>query len=274
MKMTDRRITLLFTCITGLTILILVFIIGFIMVKGLPGLTLSFLLESPKEMGRTGGIFPAIVGTVLLTGMAVVIAAPVGVLTAVYLTEYTRDTWLPKIVRFGTESLAGIPSIIFGLFGFLFFVIYMDLGWSVLSGALTLSAMILPTIVRTSEEAIRAVPDAYREVSFALGSTRWQTVTSVVLPSAKPGIMTGVMLAVGRAIGETAAVIFTAGSSLRLPGTLLDSTRTLPVHFYILAREGISLENAYSTALVLILLILVINITAYAVMNRLANKGR
>lgn len=270
--MADRRITLLFAGITGLTVLILVFIIGYVMINGLPGLTLQFLLESPREMGRTGGVFPAIVGTVLLTGIALIIAAPVGILTAVYLTEYTRDTWLPKIVRFGTESLAGIPSIIFGLFGFLFFVIYLDLGWSVLSGALTLSAMILPTIVRTSEEAIRAVPDAYREASFALGSTRWQTVTSVVLPSAKPGIVTGVMLAIGRAIGETAAVIFTAGSSLRLPRTLLDSTRTLPVHFYILAREGISLENAYSTALVLILLILAINVAAYTIMDRLARK--
>ena len=270
--MTDRRITALLASITGLTILILVFIIGYVMVNGLPGLTLAFLLESPRQMGRTGGIFPAIVGTVLLTGISLVIAAPVGILTAVYLAEYTRDTWLPRIVRFGTESLAGIPSIIFGLFGFLFFVIYLNLGWSVLSGALTLAAMILPTIVRTAEEAIRAVPDAYREVSFALGSTRWQTVTSVVLPSARPGIVTGVMLAVGRAIGETAAVIFTAGSSLRLPGTLLDPTRTLPVHFYILAREGISLENAYSTAAVLILLILAINIAAHTIMNRLARK--
>lgn len=270
--MTDRRITLLFAGITSLTLLTLVFIIGYVMINGLPGLTLEFLIESPREMGRAGGVLPAIVGTVLLTAIALIIAAPVGILTAVYLTEYTRDSWLPRIVRFVTESLAGIPSIIFGLFGFLFFVIYLDLGWSILSGALTLSVMILPTIVRTSEEAIRAVPDAYREVSFALGSTRWQTVTTVVLPSAKPGIATGIMLAMGRAIGETAAVIFTAGSSLRLPRSLLDPTRTLPVHFYILAREGISLENAYRTASVLILLILAINIAAYTIMDRLAKK--
>jgi len=194
------------------------------------------------------------------------------VATAIFLTEYTHESAVSRLIRFGTENLAGIPSIIFGLFGFLFFVIYLDLGWSIISGALTLAAMILPTIVRTSEEAIRAVPTAYREISYALGSTRWQTVTGAVLPSAVPGIVTGIILAVGRGIGETAAVIFTAGASLGVPTSIFDPVRTLPVHFYILAREGISMENAYGTAAVLIIVILLINIGAYWAMNRFAAR--
>ncbi|MEW5867393.1 MAG: phosphate ABC transporter permease PstA [Bacillota bacterium] len=266
--------TAVFAGAAMMTVGVLIFIVVYILNRGLHIVTPSFLSEAPRQMGRAGGIYPAIVGSILVTGIAVLIAAPVGVATAIYLTEYTREDRLPRIVRFGTESLAGIPSIIFGLFGFLFFVIYLDLGWSVLSGALTLSAMILPTIVRTSEEAIRAVPNAYREISYALGSTRWQTVTGVVLPTALPGIVTGVVLAVGRSIGETAVVIFTAGTSLRLPKSLLDPVRTLPVHFYILAREGISLDNAYGTAAVLIILVLVINITAYSVVNRFAARSR
>ena len=270
----NARATALFAGATALTVGLLIFIIAYILSRGFHMITPAFLFETPRQMGRAGGIYPAIIGTILVTGIAVIIAAPVGVATAIYLTEYTRESWLPRIVRFGTENLAGIPSIIFGLFGFLFFVIYLDLGWSILSGALTLSAMILPTIVRTSEEAIKAVPNAYREISYALGSTRWQTVTGVILPTALPGIVTGVVLAIGRSIGETAAVIFTAGASLRLPESLLDPVRTLPVHFYILAREGISMDNAYGTAAVLILLILAINIAAYSIMNRFVARSR
>ncbi|MCR4401535.1 MAG: phosphate ABC transporter permease PstA [Firmicutes bacterium] len=266
--------TAVFASAAVATVCVLVFVVAYILGKGLHMVTPAFLTQAPRQMGRSGGIYPAIVGSVLVTGIAVLIATPVGVATALYLTEYTREDRLPRIVRFGTESLAGIPSIIFGLFGFLFFVIYLGLGWSVLSGALTLAAMILPTIVRTSEEAIRAVPNAYREISYALGSTRWQTVMGVVLPSALPGIVTGIVLAIGRSIGETAAVIFTAGASLKLPGSLLDPVRTLPVHFYILAREGISMDHAYGTAAVLIVLILVINVAAYSIVNRFAARSR
>ena len=146
--------------------------------------------------------------------------------TAIYLTEYTREGWLTRVVRFGAECLAGVPSIIFGLFGFVFFVITLGMGWSILSGGLTLAAMILPTIIRTSEEAIRSVPAVYRDVSFSLGATRWQTVTRAVLPSALPGITTGVVLGVGRSVGETAAVILTAGSALQMPNSLFAPTRT------------------------------------------------
>ncbi len=251
-----------------LTLGILVFILAYILYHGLPVLSWSFISQSPTEMGRSGGILPTIVGTFALTILALAIATPLGVGTAIFLTEYTRPGPLTRVVRFGAESLAGVPSIIFGLFGFMFFVIYLGLGWSILSGALTLAAMILPTIIRTSEEAIRAVPDSYREISFALGGTRWQTVTRAVLPSALPGILTGVMLGMGRSIGETAAVIFTAGSTLRLPTSVTDPVRTMAVHFYILAREGISMPNAYGTAAILVISILAVNFVAYWLMQR------
>lgn len=259
---------------TALVLLILVFIIFFILEKGLPVINLQFLTSNPQEMGRSGGIFPTIIGTVVLTFVALLIATPLGVFTSVYLSEYTKETLLTKIIRFGTDCLAGIPSIIFGLFGYIFFVITLQMGWSILAGSLTLAVMVLPTIIRTSEEAIRAVPKVYREVSFSLGASGWQTVRKVILPNALPGIVTGVMLSIGRSIGETAAVIFTAGSSLRIPTTAFDSVRTMAVHFYLLAREGISQENAYGTAATLIIAVLIVNLTAYWVMNRfIARRG-
>ena len=257
---------------TFLTVAVLVFIIVFVLAKGLPGVTWEFLSSAPKDMGKAGGILPTLAGTVLLPLLAIAIALPLGVGTAVYLTEYTRETRFTRMLRFGTDCLAGIPSIIFGLFGFIFFVVMLKLGWCLLSGALTLAIMILPTIIRTSEEAIRAVPNAYREVSFSLGATRWKTVLNVVLPNALPGIVTGVMLGIGRSIGETAAVIFTAGSSLRMPLSAFDSVRTMSVHFYILAREGISTGNAYATAAVLIITVLLVNLAAYGMMHRFIAK--
>lgn len=259
---------------TVLVLLILVFIIFFILEKGLPVINLQFLTANPQEMGRSGGIFPTIIGTVILPVVALLIAAPLGVFTAVYLSEYTKETLFTKIIRFGTDCLAGIPSIIFGLFGYIFFVITLQMGWSILAGSLTLAVMVLPTIIRTSEEAIRAVPKVYREVSFSLGASGWQTVRKVILPNALPGIVTGVMLSIGRSIGETAAVIFTAGSSLRIPTSAFDSVRTMSVHFYLLAREGISQENAYGTAATLIIAVLIVNLTAYWIMNRfIAKRG-
>lgn len=253
---------------TGLTLAILIFVIVFILGKGLPVLSLGFLFDNPQEMGKAGGIFPTLVGTLILPLVAILIALPAGVGTAVYLSEYTMENPATRIIRFGIDCLAGIPSIIFGLFGFIFFVTTLKMGWCILSGALTLAIMVLPTIIRTAEEAIKAVPASYREVSCSLGATRWETVLKVVLPNALPGIMTGVMLSIGRCIGETAAVIFTAGASLRLPHSVFDSTRTMAVHFYILAREGISNENAYGTAAVLILSVLLVNSLSYWMMNR------
>jgi len=260
--------------LAGATVGVLLFIIGYILAHGLPRVTWSFLTESPRSMGREGGVFPMVAATAYVAGLAVLIAAPVGVGTAVYLTEYTREGRATAVIRFGADCLAGIPSILFGLFGFVFFVIALGLGLSVVSGALTLALMVLPTIIRTSEEAIRAVPRSYREVSYGLGGTRWQTVTRVVLRCALPGICTGVVLSVGRSISETAAVMLTAGSALGLPRSLFDSSRTLSLHFYILSREGISMESAYATASVLIVAILAINLAAYGLMHRLAPGER
>ncbi len=257
---------------TLLTVAVLVFIIAYILRLGLPVVSASFLTKNPVDMGKAGGIFSTIVGTIALTLMAILIAAPLGVGTAVYLTEYTWESRVTRIIRFGADCLAGIPSIIFGLFGFILFVTKLKFGWSILSGGLTLAFMLLPTIIRTSEEAIKSVPRSYRLVSQSLGSTKWQTVTRVVLPSALPGIVTGIILSVGRSIGETAAVIFTAGSALRLPTSIFSSSRTMAVHFYILAREGVSMPNAYGTAAVLILAILIINAITYFLMNKFIRK--
>jgi len=257
---------------TAVTVFILIFIIVFILRKGIPVLDLSFLTRNPVDMGRGGGIFSTIIGTLVLTFVAVLIAAPFGVGTAIFLTEYTWENRITRIIRFGADCLAGIPSIIFGLFGFILFVTKLGFGWSVLSGGLTLAFMILPTIIRTSEEAIKSVPATYRQVSFSLGSTRWQMVTRVVLPAALPGIVTGIILSIGRSIGETAAVIFTAGSALHLPTSIFSSSRTMAVHFYILAREGISMSNAYGTAAILVISVLIINLLTYYLMEKFIRK--
>jgi len=236
--------------------------------EGLPVLHLGFFLDSPKNMGREGGIFTTIVGTVALTVVAIIAGAPLGVGTAIFLREYTRESKTSRVIRFGTDCLAGVPSIIFGLFGFVFFVIRLNMGWSILSGGLTLAAMILPTVISTAEESIKTIPSSYREVSYSLGGTRWQTITRIVLPSALPGIFTGILLSIGRSIGETAAIILTAGSSLIMPTSLFSPVRTMSVHFYILAREGISMKMAYGTGAALILLVLMVNIIAQWSINR------
>jgi len=246
---------------------VLAFIIIYILAKGLPVIDWQFLTSIPRSMGREGGISSTIAGTLLVTTVAILIATPFGVGTAFYLAEYTKEGPITRIIRFSAESLAGIPSIVYGLFGFIFFVIYLNLGWSILSGGLTLAVMILPTIIRTSEEAIRTVPSIYREVSYSLGATKWQTITRVVFPSALSGIANGVILSVGRCVAETAALVLTAGSTLRMPSSLFSPTRSMAVHFYILAREGISMENAYGTAALLIILIFIINIGANTMIN-------
>lgn len=259
--------TFLLVC-TIFVIFILIFIIAFVFKNGFSSLTWEFLTQKTKEMGKEGGIFPSIIGTILVALFAIVVATPLGLGSALYLSEYTRGGMLRRLISFGADCLAGVPSIIFGLFGFIFFVITLKLGWSIISGGLTLAVMILPTIIRTSEEAIKAVPKSYREISYSLGVGKIDTILKVVLPTAFPGILTGIILGIGRAVSETAAVIFTAGSSLNMPASLFSSTRTLAVHFYILAREGISMSKAYGTAMVLIISILVINFIAYRLMHR------
>jgi len=255
------------------TLAVMFWILYQVLREGLPLLHLSFFVDLPREMGRAGGISSTIIGTLALTVVAIVIATPLGVGTAIFLREYTREGRVSRIIRFGTDCLAGVPSIIFGLFGFVFFVIFLGLGWSILSGGLTLAAMILPTIICTAEEAIKSIPYSYREVSYGLGGTRWQTIRKVVLPNAFPGILTGVLLGVGRSVGETAAIILTAGSSFLMPDSLFSPIRTMAVHFYILAREGISMEMAYATGAGLIILILIINTVANWLLFRYVHKG-
>ncbi len=253
---------------TIITVVVLFFIIIYVFKNGFGQLSIEFLTDKTRDMGKEGGILPSILGTLFVTVVAIIIATTLRVGSAVYLVEYTRGGFIRRIISFGADCLAGVPSIIFGLFGFIFFVITLGLGWSVLSGGLTLAVMIIPTIIRTTEEAIKSVPRSYREISYSLGGGKLDTILKVVLPTALPGILTGVILGVGRAVGETAAVIFTAGSSLGIPTSVFSSTRTLAVHFYILAREGISMPKAYGTATVLIIIILLINFVAYRLMHR------
>jgi len=277
MKMTahtGEKLAKLFIWVAALLVMIvLVAIIIYILIQGLPRISLEFLTQIPRNMGRSGGIASSIVGTLMVTLVAVLVAIPFGIGTAFYLAEYAGDNMVTRIIRFSAESLAGIPSIVYGLFGFIFFVIALGWGWSILSGGLTLAVMILPTLIRTSEEAIRTVPQTYREVSFSLGGTKWQTILKAVFPSALRGIVNGIVLSVGRCIAETAAVVLTAGSALRMPMSIFSPTRTMAVHFYILAREGISIENAYGTAALLIIVIFLINVVTNTLVNRYIEKG-
>ena len=255
-------------------LVVLVAVVFYILIRGLPVINWEFLTEIPRSMGREGGIASTIVGTILVTCVAIVIAVPLGIGTAFYLAEYTREGVVTRIIRFCAETLAGIPSIVYGLFGFLFFVIYLGLGWSVLSGGLTLAVMILPTIIRTSEEAIRAVPQSYREVSFSLGGTKWQTIIKAVFPSTIQGISNGIILSIGRCVAETAAVMLTAGTALPMATSLFDTTRTMAAHFYLLASEGISMQAAYGTAALLIILIFIINVVFNSLVNRFVAKNK
>lgn len=238
-------------------------IVAYIAYKGLGSINWEFIFDNPSRMGKRGGIFSTIIGTFYLTAVALMISTPLGVGAAIYLNEYQRrQSRFTKVVEMSAEALSGIPSIVFGLFGFVFFVIFLGLGWSVISGGLTLSLMILPTIIRTSQEAITSVPAEYRENSLALGATKWQTIVRIILPSALPGIVTGVILSIGRSVGETAAVLLTAGSSLGMPILPTDPARSMAVHLYYLASEGISMPRAYGTALLLIVIIFMINYLA------------
>jgi phosphate transport system permease protein len=276
--LTPARGQLLARCVLwammAAALLVLGSILVFVLARGLPHVTWSFLSLPPADSGRSGGVLPIITGTLQVTLLGILCALPLGVGTAIYLVEYTREGKLTRAIRFGSECLAGVPSIIFGLFGFVLFVITFGFGWSVLSGGLTLALMTLPIVIRTSEEALKAVPAAYREVALSLGASKWQAIAGVVLPAALPGILTGLILALGRAVGETAAVIFTAGSNLpnRAFSSLFDGTRTLSVHFYQLAREGISADNAYASAAILVLAISVINLGTSVALGRFMRK--
>jgi len=257
------------------TVVVLALILFYVLERGVSKISLEFLLAYPRKMGAEGGIFPSIIGTVYFTAVTIGIAAPIGVGAAIYLTEYTRDSLTTRLIRFGTDALAGIPSIIFGLFGFAFFVILLKPvtgGWSILSGSLTGATMILPTLIRTSEEAIKTVPVSYREGSLALGATKWQTIRKVVLPCAVPGIITGIILGVGRVVGETAALLLTLGGSLRIPASILDPASTMSMHLYKVAMEVGAMDTAFGTAAILIITILIVNLTANYMMKRFISR--
>lgn len=262
--------------LSGLIIVgILVSIIGYVIIKGFSSVNLDFILQAPRHAGEEGGISTTIMGTLYLTLLALLIAVPIGVGAAIYLEEYAHSrSKFAYIVNLTAETLAGIPSIIFGLFGFVFLVIFLNLGWSILSGGITLAIMILPTITRTAQEAILTLPREYRENSLALGASKWQTIQKVILPFALPGIVTGVILSIGRAVGETAALILTAGSSLGLPLSVFDPARTMSVHLYILAMEGISMEKAFGTAFLIVVLIVVINYLANLSLRKFSQAMR
>jgi phosphate transport system permease protein len=256
---------------------ILVIILEDIFINGLPALSLEFLTSPPKDLGRAGGIFPAIVGTLYLVMGAIAIALPLGVGAAIYLVEYTREGRITRLIRTGVDLLNGTPSIVFGLFGFAFIVLYLNIGVSMLAGQITLALMVLPTVIRTTEESLKNIPQSLREGSLALGATRWQTISRVVLPPAVPGIVTGAILSIGRAAGETAPIMFTAVifSSRFLPDSVFQPVMALPYHLFILATNvpGAS-TNKYGTALVLLLLVIGFYAVAIIVRNHFQNKSR
>ncbi|WP_293660811.1 phosphate ABC transporter permease PstA [uncultured Phascolarctobacterium sp.] len=249
------------------TFLVLSFLLGYILWQGLPNIEASlFALHYNSE---NVSLFPALVDTVLMVLLALAIATPLGIFAAVYLVEYaSRGNKLVGVVRVTADTLAGIPSIVYGLFGMLFFVTYLKWGYSLLAGACTVAIMILPLIMRTTEEALKAIPDSYREGSYGLGAGKLRTVFAVVLPSAVPGILAGVILAIGRIVGETAALIYTSGTVAALPDGVLSSGRTLAVHMYVLASEGLYMKQAYATAVILVVIVIAIN----ALSSRLAKQ--
>ncbi len=255
----------------ALTMGVMLLIVGYILFKGIPHLKPElFALNYTSD---NVSMFPAIVNTLIMTALALLVAVPLGVFAAIYLVEYARrGSKLVALVRVTTETLSGVPSIIYGLFGLLFFVTALKMGFSILAGALTLGIMILPLVLRTTEEALVAVPDIYREGSFGLGAGRLRTVFRIVLPSASPGILAGIILAVGRIVGETAALIYTAGTVAALPSSLLSSGRTLAVHMYALSNEGLHTGEAYATAVVLLLVVFGINALSGFIARRI-QKG-
>jgi phosphate transport system permease protein len=256
---------------------ILAIILEDIIVNGIPAISWEFLTQPPADLGRAGGIFPAIIGTLYLVAGAILIALPIGIGAAVYLIEYTKDSPVTRLIRTGADLLNGTPSIVFGLFGFAFLVLYLNFGVSLIAGQITLAFMVIPTVIRTAEEALKSVPDSLREGSLALGATKWQTISRVVLPPAAPGILTGAILSIGRAAGETAPIMFTAVvfSQRYLPTSVFDPVMALPYHLFILATNvpGAS-ANQYGTALVLLMLVIAFYLVAIVIRNHYVKKAR
>lgn len=266
-KLEARCLSFLVYLAAGITFGMLLFIIGYILVKGIPHLSLDFF--SWNYNSENVSVIPSVLNTVMMAVITLVIVVPVGIGAAIYTVEYAkRGSKVVKLVRITTETLQGIPSIVYGLFGLLFFVNAMKWGQSMLAGAFTLAIMVLPVIMRTTEEALQAVPDSYREGSFGLGAGRLRTVIKIVLPPAVPGILSGIILAIGRIVGETAALIYTSGTIAKLPKNVMESGRTIALHMWMLANEGLHEDKAYATAVILLVLVIIINFLS----NKLARK--
>lgn len=272
-----QKVAFFFLLLSTLIVVIPVIFITFVILKnGIHGLTWEFLSQSPRLGMRAGGIFPAIVGTIYLVAGTMILALPVGILAAIYLSEYAKDNWLKRAIEIAIVNLAGVPSVVYGLFGLGLFVIFLKFGTSILAGSLTLAIMSLPVIITASREAIGTVPESFRETSLALGATKWQTIRRVVLPNALPGIITGTILALSRAAGETAPILFTAAAFYlpRLPDSIFDQCMALPYHLYVVATQVPNIKPAaqYGTALVLILMVLTMNILAVIIRAHFRKK--
>jgi len=257
-----KPVDLLLLLLTWLSIVlaaaVLMLVVGYVLINGLPHIRPS--LFAMQFTTQNQSLFPALVGTLMIVGLSLILAVPLGVFAAIYLVEYAkRGSRFVHIVRLTTETLAGIPSIVYGLFGFIFFGVFLGWGLSLMSGSFTTAIMILPLIMRTTEESLKSVPDTYREGSFGLGAGRLRTVVRIVLPAAMPGILAGIILAIGRIVGETAAIIFTLGNVARMPNSLFDTGRTLSAHMYALANEGTHPGEAHATAAVLLIVVILIN---------------
>jgi phosphate transport system permease protein len=255
-------------------------LIAYIVANGVSAISWDFITLPPTDSMTKGGIMPAILGTIYLTIGAIAVALPLGVVSAIYLTEYAKQGTFVRLVRIGINCLAGVPSVVFGLFGLGFFVVFLQFGSSILSGALTLGVLVLPTIIGASEEALKAVPQTFREASLALGISKWQTIYKIVLPTALPGILTGAILGIGRAAGETAPIMFTAAAffTAKLPGSIFDEVMALPYHIYVLATAGTHIEQTrpiqFGTVLVLVGLVLGINLVAIVIRSYVRKKKR
>lgn len=262
-KNTSNKVMLgVFRLAAAITTLVLVAIIAYVVVNGLPQISLDFIFGWPHGVNAEGGIWPTIVSTIYVTALAMLICTPIAVLAAVYLAEYAKQGRLVNTIRYAADTLASVPSIVMGLFGYALFVEAMGLGLSMLSAALALALLMLPIVMRTTEEAIRSVPRYIRWGAYGLGATKWQVVSKIVLPSAFGRIATGIVLGIGRAIGETAVVLYTMGQAINMPVTPLDSGRPMTVHLYLLANDGINMNAAYGTALLLMVIILAFNLFA------------
>lgn len=253
-----------------ITFSVLIFLIAYILIHGVPYLKPS--LFSLHYSSENASLMPALVNTIVMTLLSLLIAVPLGIFSAIFLVEYAkRGNKFVEVIRLTTETLQGIPSIVYGLFGMLFFVTTCGWGFSILAGAFTLSIMVLPLIMRSTEEALRAVPDSYREGSFGLGAGKLRTVFRIVLPTAVPGILAGVILSIGRIVGETAALIYTAGTVAQVPKSIFGSGRTLAVHMYNLSSEGLYMDQAYATAVILLVLVVLINTLSGVIARKLAS---